>query len=101
MEQIASILSPKLSQAEATKKLLQFKQGALDTNEFISELEVLAHLRFPSATDDNARDRCLTAALIAGVKNKHVSYELQNIRVMKTANEPSQICLQKRSSWKP
>ncbi len=91
---IAKILTQKLSITDATKKLMNMKQGSIDLVEFITEIERMGILAFPDTIDDTAKEKCMITALISGVRNSHMSFELQKFQgESHTAKNFSEICL--------
>ena len=53
---ITKILTQKLSIMEATKKLMNMKQGSLDLVEYITEVERMGILAFTDTTDNTAKE---------------------------------------------
>lgn len=77
---IAGLLTIAISETDATRKLINIKQGSLEMLEYIAKLEQYADLAFPAERDKQAREKCIKAALISGAKSGHLKFELQKFR---------------------
>ena len=88
VENIASVLTQKMNRSEAMVKLLSLKQRNSDLQEFISEIERMSLLSFPSATEMGVKDRCMSATLTAGALNAQVRFELAKFQEERSKQKP-------------
>ena len=80
VKMIAAVVEPQISQIEATVKLLNIKQNYKSLQEFIIEIDRLGLIAFPDETMTEARDSCMSASLIANIKDRKLSFELYKLR---------------------
>jgi hypothetical protein len=80
VKMIAAVVEPQISQIEATVKLLNIKQDYKSLQEFIVEIDRLGLIAFPDETMAEARDSCMSASIIANIKNRKLSFELYKLR---------------------
>ena len=88
-QNIEKIVTQNINPTDATVKLLNVKQSNMNTQEFISKIENYAKIAFPSKEDDNARDKCMTASLLANLKNQNIRLELQKFQKADAEKPPS------------
>ena len=88
-QNIAKIVTQNINPIDATVKMLNVKQSYMNTQEFISKIENYAKIAFPSKEDDNARDKCMTASLLANLKNQNIKLELQKFQKADAEKPPS------------
>ena len=75
--EINNVLSQKLSETEALKKLMNLRQGSKNMMNFISEIERMGTLSFIHSKATEAREQCMIAAFLSGLSNKQVEFELR------------------------
>ena len=76
VDKITGVVEQKISQTEATVKLLNVKQGTKDLQSFITDLERLGQQAFPQEALKKARESCMSASLISNINNKSLAFEL-------------------------
>ena len=76
VDQIAGILSERMSESVATCKMMRLKQGNTPMGDFITQIERLAEIAFPVQSSNEAKELCMISALISGSRSKILGYEI-------------------------
>lgn len=90
---ITTVLTIVMSESDAMQRLMSTKQGSQSILDFISTIEKYGKITFPKESDRNARDKCMTSALISGVKNSHLAFEMQKFKKENPNRTFSEMCV--------